>query len=311
MNDFRLDASETLYMRRQLESIDRTVYGKLYPGNKGRSLLSTIADVADSAPVYTWYMTRRFGRARIGGSLGDDAPRVEVDNKPQSQVITDITDSYGYTVLELKEAARTGTALDVVRATAARDTIETAIDEILATGNTAAGLYGMLNLTSLGVNTYTLGTKSGGGTAWANATPNEIVKDIFGMASTIIGQLKSADGDAMHEFTLVLPVVQYSLIAQTKMGDGDSRTILAFILESSPFIKAVVAWHRAAGAGSGGADRAMLYVNDPKVIGALVPMEFTPSPPQPRNLSYVVTCHARCGGVVCRYPVACLYADGL
>lgn len=305
----RLDASETIFLKRQLESVDKTAYAKIYPENVGRSLIPTVMDVAETAPTYTWYATRRFGRAKIGGALGDDAPRVDVDAKPQSQVITNITDSYEYTVLEIREANRTGTNLDQVRAIAARDTIETAIDEILATGNTGAGLYGLFNMPSVGL--YTLGTKSGGGTAWSAATPDEIVRDVFDMASTIIDNLKHAGGDAMHSFTLVLPVRQYTLIAQNRMGDCSDKTILKFILENSPFIKAVVPWHRAAGAGASGADRAVMYVNDAKVLGALVPMEFTPSAPQARNLSYVVTCMARCGGVVCRYPVACLYADGL
>src|SRR4051812_37865472 len=118
----RLDAAESIFFKRQLESIDRTVYETLYPDNKGRTLIPTVMDVAESAPAYLWRMTSRFGRAKVGGNLGDDHPRVEVSGEESSQVIKNITDSYAYDILEIKEAARTGTPLDAMRAKAARDT---------------------------------------------------------------------------------------------------------------------------------------------------------------------------------------------
>lgn len=305
----RLDAAESIWFKRQLESIDKTLYETLYPDNKGRQLVPTVLDVAESAPVYTWRMVQRFGRAKVGGNLGDDAPRVEVSGDEQSQVIKNITDSYAYDFMEIKEAARTNTPLDAMRAKAARDTIETEVDHILATGNSSAGLKGLLNLAN--VNTFTLGTKSSGGTAWTNATPNEIVKDVFGMASTIIQQLSDANAPGMTSFTLVMPIAQYLQIAQNRMGDASDKTILSFILQNSPFVKEVVPWYRAKNAGASNADRMVMYPKNPQVLGALVPMEFTAMAPQERNMQYIVNCIARTGGVICRYPVAVQYADGL
>lgn len=304
----RLDASESVFFQRQLESIDKNVYSTLYPDNKGRSLLPPVMDVAASAPVYTWRMWSRVGRAIIGGSLGDDSPRVDAQGQEQSQVIANIRASYAFDVMEIKEAARTNTPLDSMRATAARDTVETQIDEILATGNAANGLKGMLNLT--GVNTYTLADKVAGGKTWAVATATEIAADLFGMASALIAQMKDSGGQVLQSFTVVMPVEQYTLIAQKRMGDGSDLTILKFVLQNSPYIKEIVPWFRCDGAGAGATDRIMMYAKTPAVIGALCPMEYTAHPPEQRNLAYVVSGIARCGGVVCRYPVACLYADG-
>jgi hypothetical protein len=315
MNE-RLDAAESVYFKRQLESIDKTVYETLYPGNKGRSLVPTVLDVAESAPAYLWRMTKRFGRAKIGGSLGDDAPRVDVAGEESSQVIKNVTDSYAYDFMEIREAARTGTNLDGMRAKAARDTIETAIDEILATGDTPSGLKGLLNQTTggSGVGLYVLGDKAAGGAGvktWSTATPNEIVKDVFGMATDLVKGLKQADAPGLSQFTLVLPVEQYTQIAQDRMGDASDKTILSFILTNSPYVKEIVPWYRCDGAGASGADRMVMFAKDPQVLGALVPMEFTAMPPQERNMQFVVNCIARTGGVIVRYPIAVRYADGL
>lgn len=314
MSDYqnRLDAVENMYFRRQLEFIDKNVYEALYPDNKGRQLIPSIEGIPDTAPSYSYSMIERFGRAKIGGDMGDDAPRVEVTRtESTAQVIQNVTAAYGYNLLEIREAARVSTPLDGLRAKAARDTIETTIDEILATGSAAHGLKGVLNLT--GVNTYTLGTKAASGTkSWLNgATPNEITKDVFGMATKIVNQLKDAAGPAWHSFTLAVPVEQFSHIAQAKMGDGDSSTILKFVLTNSPYVKEIIPWSRCDGAGVGGDDRALMFVKDPKVVGAIVPMEFTTQPPEQRNLNFLINCLARCGGVITRYPIAMQYADGL
>lgn len=305
----RLDAAESFYFKRQLESIDRTVYSTEYPHNKGRSLVPTVLDVAESAPAYTWRMTKRFGSAKITSSLGDDSPAVEVSGEESTQGIRNITDSYGYNFLEIKEAARIGAPLDAERAKAAREVIETAVDEILAVGNTANGLRGLLN--QLNTGTYTLSTKAAGGTAWANAAPDEIADDITGMASALIASMSQAGGPGWEAFTAVMPVAQYTLISQRRMGDGNNSTILKHVLETSPFVKRIEPWYRCTTAGSGSVTRMAMYVNDAKVLGALVPMEFTTLSPQERGYRWVVPCIARCGGVISRYPFAMSYADSL
>ena len=47
------------------------------------------------------------------------------------------------------------------------------------------------------------------------------------------------------------------------------------------------------------------------VVELIIPQEFESFPPQARNLSFVVNCHARVGGVSWRYPLAAAYMDGL
>ena len=62
---------------------------------------------------------------------------------------------------------------------------------------------------------------------------------------------------------------------------------------------------------AGTGPRALFYKRSPEVLELVIPQDFEQLPPQAKNLAFVVPCHARCGGVVVRYPVAMLYLDGI
>lgn len=308
-NQLRLDASESVFFARQLESIDQQIYETVFPENKARSLIPTQGGIPDWAKTYTWRMFTKFGSAKIAANMADDIPRADVVGEEASKIIKPVVASYGYDLFEIKAAAATGTPLDSLKAMAARFAIEQEIDDILANGNSSHNLSGLLNLSS--TTSYTLGTKAAGGTTWAVATPDEIVKDITGAPNAIRNAMKGAGGPVFSRFTVLVPDLQYGQIAQTRMGDGSDTTVLKFVLATSPYIEDIQPWHHCDAAGSGSADRMVVYPKNPLVLAGIVPMEFTSQPPEQRNLEYVVNCLATCGGVVARYPLAVAYGDGL
>jgi hypothetical protein len=55
--------------------------------------------------------------------------------------------------------------------------------------------------------------------------------------------------------------------------------------------------------------RIMAYQRSPEVISLVVSQEFEQMPPQAKNLSFLVPCHARFGGVKVVYPLAAAYGD--
>lgn len=305
-----LDASESIYLQRELNSVATTTYETQYSENMGRGLVPLITDCAESAPVYLWSMISRFGAAKIGGDLGDDLPNVEVSKDESAAIIHNLTDSYRYNVLEIMNAARTNTPLDAMRGKAARDTIETALDTILATGNTLTGMKGLLNIPN--ANTATLANGAGGLKTWVSKTADEIVADVANMIKTTATALKQAGGPEWRRFTLVLPVEQDVDISTRRMGDGASETIKSYLLSKvGAYVTEIVPWQKCDAAGAAGADRMALYVKRVEVVGALIPMDFRQFPAQASNLAYKVPCLARTGGVISRYPIAVTYGDGL
>jgi hypothetical protein len=53
------------------------------------------------------------------------------------------------------------------------------------------------------------------------------------------------------------------------------------------------------------------FIRDPQVVGAVIPLEYSPQPAQQIGLKYDVPVVARCGGAIIRYPVGVVYGDGI
>lgn len=315
-----LDAGESAYFLRQLEFVDQQAYKRRFPSLIARQVIPTFISVAEWAQVYTWREWTPNGGAKFMQNASDDLPSVDVTGAEFSQVIKDCGNSYQYTFKEIKASAATGVALDGMRAETSRTAVEQLLDQTLAIGGTVAGqgkLQGILSLDSTSlpassrVGTYTLGTKAAGGTSWGTlaapkATGQEAANDVIGMCSKIVEDTKGI----WSSLNVVLPIPQYNYLASTRLNAINDTTALEFCLKSG-FVAGIKPWYMCTGAGSGAVDRMAAFPSDPMVVGGIVPMEWTPQAPVIKNLAYIVNCVASCGGVVCRFPVACRYADGL
>ena len=111
--------------------------------------------------------------------------------------------------------------------------------------------------------------------------------------------------------TVLLPVAQYQIIANNLVSTAGTKTILQHILDANPYIKEIAQWYPLSTAGANSTTRMMCYRKDPEAVQLIVPQEFEMLPPQERALAFVVNCHARTGGVVFRYPLSAVYADGI
>jgi hypothetical protein len=258
-------------------------------------------------------MIKQFGKATIVGDMADDVLRSDVAGEEQSQLIKMLASSYAWDIDEIKFAARVGTPLDSLKAMSARRAVDTLMDEILATGTmdgtAVPGLLGLLNQSS--TSDFTPVTKSGGGLTWANATGDEMAADVFGLVAKIMGAMKMSGGPVFQSFRIALPIEQYLLAAQKRMGDGSDTTVLNFIQQNSSFVESINPWSRCDGAGAGGLDRMVAFPPSQEVLGAIVPLEFTTLAPQQVNFTYKILARAKTGGVICRYPVAMGYSDGI
>ncbi len=305
-NDVRLDAVETAWLLRENETINKALFSKIYPENKARSLVPTEVAAIGAGKVYTWGMISQYGEAKEIFNGADDLPRAGTAVNDQSRIIKQYGASHGWDVIEIQEAARTGRNLSQMEADSAALAIATKVDAVLASGDGV--ILGLLNQTS--TTTTTLTTKAGGGKTWALATPKQIVADASLMIGNVVNAMKASGGTPFSTFQLVIPVSQDILISTTPMGDGINMTIKQYMMANLP-LSGIDNWHRCTAAGTNSVDRAVLYPKNPLVLGAVIAQEMTIMPPQPKNLAWVVPSFARCGGVVCRYPVAITYGDGL
>lgn len=298
----RLDAADSVFFQRQLETIDARVYEKKYPKYKARGFIPTQPGVSPYDRVYTYRMYDTQGQARYMGQNSDDAPRSNASGEETPQTIKDLEVSYSYNLLEIQAAARTGTPLDELRAMGARRAMEEKIDRLLSIGDAAVGIKGLLTLTGT-----TTVTPSGFWGTLATANPDLVASDLLRVASAGA----EATDEAFNRFMIVLPFAMYNLASQLKISDVSNTTVLQYVRQVSPFIEDVQPWFRCERnqAGDSTHDLIVAFPRDVEAVAGIVPRELEFLAPQQRNFDYVINGHASCGGVVARYPKAITIAQ--
>jgi hypothetical protein len=302
----RLDASESMHLKRELEYVETETYRNLYAALQARDFVPTKPGIPEWARTITWREMDEFGKAKIISNASDDLPRSNVKRTETGKTIKTIGMSYGYDWEELAASAAMGTHLDAEEANAAAFAVDSELDEILSYGNETYGLDGVLTIG--GVTDFTPSTKTAGGKLWGslsapNATGLEVANDLMGLAQ----KGHETSKGRVAKFRLVVPIEQYGYAAQTPISATyPQMTALKYALENSPFISSITPWWRCDSANSGGklSYDALMAIPEgvPAALQGIVPMERRTLPAQQKNLSWIVPIVAKCGGVVSKYP---------
>lgn len=301
---YRADALETVFIARELVSVETAVYEKRYPEFKGRSLVPK-KSLPEGATFASYSEQDEYGSAKIISSGADDLPRAEVSRTETLVQIYTVGDAYAYTTMELKKAAFARQSLDAAKAMAARRIMEQKIDLLIQTGDAAYGMKGLLNQS--GTNTYVVPNGGLGSPLWVNKTSDEILTDLNAMANAP----SNATNGIEYPDTMVLPIAQYDLISQKPRSSTSDTTIKEFFLGNSPYIKEIIPWWPCKTAGAAGVTRAVTYRRDLEALWYYMPQEFQAMAPQLRNLEYLIPCTCDFGGVHVRLPKSITYADGI
>lgn len=299
-SDERQDAMYSAILARELEFVRARTYDIVYPEKKARSLIPVDSTVPPGAETISYDQWDLFGMAAVIANYADDLPMVDVMKERFSSVVQTIGDAYQWSIQDLERAAMTpGAKLSQRRAGAARMVIENRIEDIAAFGLPIGGLNGLLNHPNV-----SLVAPSTGG--WSTATALQMVDDL----NKLVEQIVTQTDETFPPNAVVMSSAQRGYMATKKFTNTDT-TALKWFLENNQYINEIETWSKcklANGAGTG--PRIISYRRDPIVEELVIPKEFTQQPAQARNLSFVVPCHARIGGVVVYYPLALAYMDG-
>ena len=298
--NWRFDDGETAILARQLEHIRAQTYDIKYAALLARRFIPVDNSVPSGAESHTYRSWNQFGAAKIITNFADDLPRIDVLATETTHALKSLGDSYGYSIQDLRASAMSGMQLDQHRAASARRAIELGIDAIAAVGDADAGLPGFTNNANVPL-------VVADNIPWSLATTLEILADLNKLCNSIPNttlQVHSPD-------TLLLDPTSFNLIATTPLSSTNDTTILQSFMKNSPYIRNVDQWHRLTTAGAAGVNRLVAYERTPEVLQLVVSQEFEQFPPQAKNLDFVIPCHARCGGVDIRYPLAMAYMDNV
>jgi hypothetical protein len=304
----RLDAGESVFFKRELEYVKSRTYDARYKQLKGLILIPLSTEANAGATEITFRRFKGVGFAKIISDYAKDFPRVDVYGEEETCKIKGIGASYGYNIKEIRSSQMTGKRLDQRRAATARRAVDEKLNTISLTGDSKYNLQGFINYP--GITEYTViadGGDGGDSKLWANKTPDQIVRDVTGFVDAI---MVPTSGREIPD-TLLLPLTNYNLIATTRMGDGSDKTILKYILETSPAIKNIDWLIELAGAGANGTNRMMAYTRDEEHLTFEMPQAFEQFEAQQDGMAFTIPCHAETAGVIVYYPLSVAYGDGI
>lgn len=299
----RLDANEQILFKRQTEYIKTKTYDKKYENLKAKQLIPVSTEAPSGTEYITWRSYSKIGQARIIQDYATDFPRVDVYGVENSAKVYGQGASFGYSIVEIRRAQRAGIALDTRRAEASRRAIEEKQDKLAWEGDSNFGIQGFLDYPGITEATLTTGTA---GNTWLLKTPDEIIADLTALKNAV-----SVPTKGVEEINqILLPRDRYNVLADKRMTDGDTTTILEFFKKNNAGIMIDVL-DRLDTYGDSSTHRMIGYVKDPDHLVQEIPQMYEMFDPQAKGMTFEVVCHSEFGGVSVYYPQSVAYMDGI
>lgn len=211
--------------------------------------------------------------------------------------------------VDMQKANYIGRSLDQLLQEGMRTAYDKHMDQNVYTGMEEYGSTGLVNNPDVTETSVTGGT-------WATKTKEQILADI-NSALTAVWEAAEYDEDAMPNHIL-LPYEQYTYIMNTMVTDLATETILDYVLKNNVATKngkslyiGAARWCK--GAGTGGTDRMVVYVNHERFLQVeeLVPLARVMSQPNATEFCYDTAYAANLSEVELFYPQTMQYFDGI
>lgn len=198
---------------------------------------------------------------------------------------------------------------------AMREAAERHIERTFFYGYAALGFAGYLDYALTPATTAL--AKAAGGTAWANATPDEMINDVQAAIALIVSNSKAIFVPDRIE----LPIAQYLKLSATRIngtgGNGVNETVLSFLqknnaatqLTGKPLDIRMLRYLQ--GAGTGGTDRMIVSTNDERNHWMPMSEVFNMLPPQDRQFATDLFASYKFGSYHKPYPTASIFMDGI
>ncbi len=207
-----------------------------------------------------------------------------------------------------------GRSIDSILDKGIRLNYNKSIDQLVYQGFKNVGITGLVNddnvVSSLAPN------GASGDTLWSSKTVDEILWDI-NKALVEAWAASEYDESAIANHIL-LPPAKYAYIQSTRIGTSGDESILSYILKNNLAANqgkslTIVPCRWCTGAGTGGKDRMVVYVNNKDFLYFDLPVPLTRAMTQPVALqfAYVTIYAAQMGQIKWMYYQPARYVDGI
>lgn len=217
--------------------------------------------------------------------------------------------------VDMQREKLTGRSLESILRDGIRMAYDKHMDANIYAGIKKYGSTGLLNNPNVTA-ANAAGTGTSGSTKFVDKTPDQILKDVND-AILAVWATAEYDRDAVPNH-IIMPYEQINYLATTKVTDLAEKTILQFLLDNnvaktngSDLYIGGCSWCK--GAGAGGTDRMMVYINKERYVAAdeLAPLSRIMTQPNTENVCYDTAYMANLSEVQMYYENIMRYVDGI
>ena len=220
--------------------------------------------------------------------------------------------------VDMQREKLTGRSLESILRDGIRMSYDKHMDANVYVGIKKYGSTGLLNNSNVTTaNAASVSTgESTTSTKFADKTPDQILKDVND-AILAVWAAAEYDRDAVPNH-IIMPYEQFNYLATTKVTELAEKTILQFLLDNnvaktngSDLYIGGCSWCK--GAGSGGTDRMMVYINKERYLAAdeLAPLSRIMTQPNAENVCYDTAYMANISETQMYYENIMRYVDGI
>lgn len=293
---------DALIRPQDLNAIDRRVYEPNASELKARSIFSLKTDIPAGAKTYSYDVLTRSGVAKILAPGANDVPLVDADLTEETVKIYSIAAAFNISVQEVREAQMAGRQLDVTKADIVRKAIAEKENQIAFSGDSKYGIKGLTD--AVGIQVYAAPqNEAGTSTQWKDKTGKEIVADIR-KAKNMINKLNGHTAD-----TLLLTPDSSEELEKT-FNEFTQQSVLEYI-RSQNWFQRIETVNDLKGKGLAGSNCFVVLDSSPNVVELGIPLDITRHPQEYAFPNTKVPFEERTTGLIIRYPMAIVRADGI
>ena len=262
----RLAANDAYtFLMKELEKVDETILEPLsgtdwprdMPVITGGGLLESIASVDVS------YASSGGDDDNLFFEAANDIPVIQADLSKQVARTFNFAEYMSFSAMEREKMMQVGRDPETFLNKGIRLHCDKLIDRNVYTGFTKVTSTGLCNNPGI-TRSSAAAAAGGGGTEWEHKTADEILADI-NRAISALWKDNDCSSDALPNHILV-PVEQFGMLVTRKVSDDSERSILTYVLENNLTAQqggelTISPCKWCAGAGSGGTDRMVVYMN--------------------------------------------------
>ena len=310
--NLRADAAgDTMHLAREMEFVSAQTTEVLTDPIKGR-LFVDFTTVPDGAETFSYDMWDRLAMAEwITNYASAVGAADRFKRRFYKSMDNDFGSSYHFTVQDLQKSAFARTSVDRERGMSARIAHEQFLDNLIAIGNDDRDIEGLTNSTAFQevlslVGEWDPDEAEPDDMAEYEARSAALVNDFM----RLVDAIEQNSAENFHANTLVLPLSFKPLMKRRYSAtDGRSREKVLLEMQDADGPKVVNYWKRLNTASALGGPKALAYKKDRQVLEFVLAYDYRELPPQVNGYTYQILTHARVGGLVVRYPLACARMD--